>query len=86
MGHTHDVIQNLAVDFATDAWSLLSRTDPGVSGILAMSHKEYFRFCRAFYRTELFFNLYRDGEGGLFNNVSDNEYQRFVLKHSPWEN
>lgn len=86
MGQTHDVIQSLAADFATDAWTLLSQTDPGVSGNLVLSPKESFRFRRAFYRVELFFNLYRSRGVGLSDSFSDSDYRRFLSKHPPWEN
>lgn len=86
MGRTHDVIHDLATDFAADAWDLLSHGDSGVSGKLVLSPKEYFRFCRAFYRVELFCTLFR-GEGiARPTAVDKSEIRGYLSRHPPWEN
>ncbi|KAI1100158.1 hypothetical protein F4804DRAFT_319818 [Jackrogersella minutella] len=60
MGHIHGVIHDLATNFASSAWTHLSK-DQGseVAGSLVLSPSEYLRFCRAFYRVELYFCLFR---------------------------
>lgn len=88
MGHTNEVIQSLAVQFASGAWRRLSH-DPGsrVSGDLSLSSTEYFRFCRAFYRIELYFSLFRKNTPSDDDAVLDeNDKEWFLSKHPPWEN
>lgn len=83
MGHTHEVIHELATDFASSAWTRLSK-DQGseVAGSLVLSSSEYLRFCRAFYRVELYFRLfcYRDPS----TPVPPHE-DRFFSNQPPWE-
>ena len=64
MGRTHDAIHALATGFATSAWQRIS--SPSTTSVV-LSPTEYFRFCRAFYRVELFYTLFRDSnhEGHL---------------------
>ncbi|KAF2489262.1 hypothetical protein BU16DRAFT_598145 [Lophium mytilinum] len=86
MGCTHNVIHDLAAEFATDAWGLLLQGDSRVSGDLSLSSKEEFRFHRAFYRVELFFQLFRDYQGGEAGLLEAREFQQFLSRHPPWEN
>jgi hypothetical protein len=77
MARTHDVIHAFATGFATSAWQRIS---PSTTASVALSPTEYFRFCRAFYRVELFYILFRNGgfEGTL------NPW--FFWRHHLWEN
>lgn len=77
MGRTHDVIQAFATGFATSAWQRIS---PSTTAAVLLSPNEYFRFCRAFYRVELFFILFRDP------GFEDNLNPWFLRRHHPWEN
>ncbi|KIH94844.1 hypothetical protein SPBR_03847 [Sporothrix brasiliensis 5110] len=60
MSHIHDVIHSFVTAFSASAWTLLSsRIVPAHSGEgVSLSPKEYIRFCRAFYRMELYFRLF----------------------------
>ncbi|EFX06624.1 hypothetical protein CMQ_6945 [Grosmannia clavigera kw1407] len=60
MSHTHDVIHSFVMGFSTSAWThLSSRISPAQSGeSVSLSSKEYIRFCRAFYRMELYFRYF----------------------------
>lgn len=83
MGHMHGVIHDLATDFASSAWTRLSK-DQGseVAGSLVLSPSEYLRFCRAFYRVELYFCLFRCRT--LLTSVSFDEHRLFS-NQPPWE-
>ncbi|KAI1456017.1 hypothetical protein F4805DRAFT_433580 [Annulohypoxylon moriforme] len=83
MGHIHGVIHDLATDFASSAWTLLSK-DQGseVAGSLTLSPAEYFRFCRAFYRVELYFCLFRCNTDLTSVPFCDH---RFFSTLPPWE-
>ena len=84
MGHTHEVIESLVSEFASSAWRRLSH-DPGsrVSGDFSLSPTEYFRICRAFYRLELYFSLFR--RSTLWDDAAllyESEKEWFLSKHS----
>jgi hypothetical protein len=76
MARTHDAIHALATSFATTAQERISppRT------VTALSPSEYFRFCRAFYRAELFYTLF--GHRGF----NDTMKEWFFWRHRDWEN
>ncbi|KAK1775415.1 hypothetical protein QBC45DRAFT_422270 [Copromyces sp. CBS 386.78] len=75
MSRTHDAMHALATDFATKAWTRISPQTASAS--IVLSPTEYFRFCRAFYRAELFYTLCQtDHERAAW----------FFRKHPPWEN
>ena len=57
MGRTRDAIHALATGFATSARQGIS---PSATTRVVLTPTEYFRFCRAFYRVELFYTLFRD--------------------------
>jgi hypothetical protein len=86
MGRTHDIIESLAVGFASDAWTLLGQKEPGLSGSLVLSSTEFFRFCRAFYRVELYFSLFRGDQDQMNGDFEDGQTQWFFSKHPPWVN
>ncbi|ROW13217.1 hypothetical protein VPNG_04882 [Cytospora leucostoma] len=76
MGRTHDRIQSFVAEFANDAWNRLSQ---GVlEGTHVLSSSEHYRFCRAFYRLELFYKLFRDNQ--------ENPQSLYFSRFSPWEN
>ncbi|KAK4097338.1 hypothetical protein N658DRAFT_292857 [Parathielavia hyrcaniae] len=86
MSRTHDVIHAFAIDFATRALDGISaraeKTGNSASGEVALSPSEYFRFCRALYRVELFYTMFWDGPPA----VSINKANWFFFRHPPWEN
>ncbi len=77
MSRKHDAIHAFATGFATSAWHRIS---PSATASVVLSPTEYFRFCRAFYRIELFYALFRDSEFELSTNLL------FFWRHHPWEN
>ncbi len=83
MSRTHDAIRTFATNFATSA---LGRMCPSVTtSSLALSYTEHFRFCRAFYRVELFYTLFGDGA------FEDSDFEvitrpSFFSRLAPWEN
>ncbi|KAI0383085.1 hypothetical protein F5Y04DRAFT_287634 [Hypomontagnella monticulosa] len=85
MGHIHEVIHNFATDFASSAWTRLSK-DQGseVAGSLVLSPSEYLRFYRAFYRVELYFCLFRTKARSRYINAPFDEH-RFFSSQPPWE-
>jgi len=82
MGHTHSAVQALATDFAARALKRIppprDRTIP--ARLLPLSPSELFRFCRAFYRVELFYRLFRDGA------FADKVNPWFFWRQPAWEN
>ncbi|KAI5457678.1 hypothetical protein BGZ63DRAFT_427714 [Mariannaea sp. PMI_226] len=87
MGCTHDAIHDFVIDFAEDALGLLFPENQAALDQFTLSPTEYLRFCRAFYRTELFFVLFGTDppstESGAF---SGSENELLFSRHSPWEN
>ncbi|KAI0897554.1 hypothetical protein F4806DRAFT_462652 [Annulohypoxylon nitens] len=83
MGHIHGVVHDLATDFASSAWTRLSK-DIGskVAGCLILSPSESLRFCRAFYRVELYFRLFRCRNS--LTTIPFHEH-RFFSNQPPWE-
>ncbi|KAK3902172.1 hypothetical protein C8A05DRAFT_15727 [Staphylotrichum tortipilum] len=83
MGRTHDAIHALATGFATSALDCISPPSAPAgtaTEAAALSPLEYFRFCRAFYRVDLFYTLFR---GGSFESDMN---PWFFSRHSLWEN
>ncbi|KAK4148372.1 hypothetical protein C8A00DRAFT_39076 [Chaetomidium leptoderma] len=80
MGYTHSAILASATDFAALALERISLRDGAISTSLPLSPSELFRFCRAFYRVELFYRLFR---GGAF---ADDVNRWFFWRQPPWEN
>ncbi|KAK3946828.1 hypothetical protein QBC32DRAFT_225409 [Pseudoneurospora amorphoporcata] len=82
MSRTHDAMHALATDFATKAWTRISPQTASAS--IVLSPTEYFRFCRAFYRAELFYTLswffrkYSPWENEQIGCVSDYLQAKFV--------
>ena len=80
MNHTHSVILASTTDFAALALERISRKDGATSTTLPLSPAELFRFCRAFYRVELFYTLFRCGA------LADDATRWFFWRQPPWEN
>ncbi|OHF03668.1 hypothetical protein CORC01_00987 [Colletotrichum orchidophilum] len=64
MGRTYDLIVDFASDFAAKAWTTTTLRDipstKSSSNHLLLSPKEWLRFCRCFYRIELYYGLLTD--------------------------
>lgn len=86
LGHIHAIIDTLANDFATDAWKLLGQDTQTLPGSVSLSPTEYLRFCRAFYRAELFFRLFRGAKQTTPGTAENVENQLFFSRLAPWEN
>jgi hypothetical protein len=80
MSYTHSVILASTTDFAALALERISRRDGATSTTLPLSPAELFRFCRAFYRVELFYTLFRCGA------LVDDVNHWFFWRQPPWEN
>jgi hypothetical protein len=78
MSDTDDVIRALATDFASRELGRMSPRIVSISG--GPSPTEYTRFCRAFYRVDLFYTVF--GTPG-FQEAADHW---FLRRLSPWEN
>lgn len=79
MSRLHDIVHTMATEYATRAWALVPQTSSASPG-LVLSPSESWRFCRAFYRVELFNTLcagYEDGDDGMW---------WFLQRYPPWEN
>ncbi|EHK16882.1 uncharacterized protein TRIVIDRAFT_206460 [Trichoderma virens Gv29-8] len=87
MGHMHDAIHDLASQYSSHAWTQISNGQPmqAFSG-LSLSRTEYYRFCRAFYRVELYFSLFRNSTSSNIASFSDDDREWFFSQHAPWEN
>lgn len=86
MGHMHAIIYTLVIDFVIDAWKLLCQETQILLRRFSLSSTEYLRFCRAFYRAELFFRLFRGAEQATAGTFENAENQLFFSRHAPWEN
>jgi hypothetical protein len=80
MIYTHSAILASATDFAALALERISLRDGAISTSLSLSPAELFRFCRAFYRVELFYTLFRGGA------LADHVNPWFFWRQPPWEN
>ncbi|KAI0385684.1 hypothetical protein F5Y04DRAFT_276208 [Hypomontagnella monticulosa] len=84
----YDVIHEFSNAFAKRAWSRINRGYPDTAPAdWVLSPDEHFRFCRAFYRVELFYNLFHCGRSPAATPAfRDAVMGRFFPGHSPWEN
>ncbi|KAK3295314.1 uncharacterized protein B0H64DRAFT_144204 [Chaetomium fimeti] len=85
MARSHELIRKLSTLFATEAWGHLSpgnRDDDSIS----LSPTEDSRFCRTFYRLELFYRLFRTESGVLDPDFEERTKSWFFSRHPPWEN
>ncbi len=76
MSRIHDAVHALATDFGARAQARISH----LTTITAVSPTEYFRFCRALYRVELFYAIFQHGD------FDDKIKPWFLWKHQLWEN
>lgn len=89
MARMHELIRSLATSFATEAWARLSSGNDGDGdgcGGLVPSPAEDFRFCRAFYRLELFYRLARGGGDQTGGNFAEDIDSWFFSRQPLWEN
>ncbi|KAI1118976.1 hypothetical protein F5Y14DRAFT_186291 [Nemania sp. NC0429] len=97
LARTHDVVHGLATDFAASALASVAR-NPGSdlssssnSSDISLSPTEYYRFCRAFYRLDLFYRLCRDDFWGDVPDARDVLDTQIYIgcwilsMYSPWE-
>lgn len=78
---THEKMDAMATDFAACALQRISPKGRAMAAnVPLLSPAEQFRFCRAFYRVEIFQTLFR---GGAF---PDNMNSWFFSRHPAWEN
>lgn len=83
MGLIYGVIHDLTTDFASSAWTcLLKNEELELAGSLVLSPSEYLRFCRAFYRVELYLCLFRCRT--RLTSVPFGEHH-FFSNQPPWE-
>jgi hypothetical protein len=80
INYTYDTMDAMATDFAACALKRISPRGRAISTSVLLSPAEHFRFCRAFYRVQLFYTLFR---GGAF---ADDMNRWFFSRHPPWEN
>ena len=82
INHTYEMMDAMATGFAACALERISSgSGAGARSTSApLSPAEHFRFCRAFYRVELYATLFR---GCAF---ADHVNRWFFLRHPPWEN
>lgn len=87
----HDLIHALSLSFADEAWGRIcgGSSDEAVTGVV-LSADEYSRFCRSFYRAELFYSLFRfdGGNADIINPLGFEEIMslKFFGPSPPWEN
>ncbi|KAI1490890.1 hypothetical protein F5X96DRAFT_512761 [Biscogniauxia mediterranea] len=85
IGQMHDIVQNLATDFSTDAWNLLAEGDQTCRGELVLSPAETLRLQRAFYIAELCLTVFKS-EDILTGNPQEMLLMCYLSMHAPWEN
>ena len=85
INYTYGTMDAMATAFAAYALNLLSPSGGTTPTSVSLSPTEHFRFCRAFYRVELFHTLDRRGAFGWGASAHDTHHG-FFLRHPPWEN
>ncbi|KAK1483381.1 hypothetical protein CTAM01_13458 [Colletotrichum tamarilloi] len=83
MSRKHDWVTTLALSYAAEARIHLSSDIAASPEAVDLSPSEYIRFCRAFYRVDLFYLLF--GAVGNFNGLSGMGNLLFH-RHPPWVN
>ncbi|KAF6818681.1 hypothetical protein CPLU01_13258 [Colletotrichum plurivorum] len=85
----HRLIHTLSIDFANTAWSRIcgGNCAKAVTGVV-LSADEYHRYCRSFYRAELFYSLFRftGGNADIVNPSEAIMDYKFFAPYPPWEN
>lgn len=83
---THDAVGFLVTQYARGAWQANFPSNPAMGYDVDLSETEYFRLCRAFYRVETFYNVFRQDQHGMGSQVHrGHEDVLFFSQHSPWE-
>ncbi|KAK1533573.1 hypothetical protein CPAR01_10281 [Colletotrichum paranaense] len=83
MSRKHDWVTTLALSYAAEAKIHLASDIAASPEAVDLSPPEYIRFCRAFYRVDLFYLLF--GAVGNFNGLSGMGNLLFH-RHPPWVN
>ncbi|KAK4183099.1 hypothetical protein QBC35DRAFT_394605 [Podospora australis] len=84
MSRTHEAIHAMTTKFATSALDCISPANGSSSPVVNLSPGEYFRFCRAFYRLELFYILFRGKTGEFWDETTASRL--FFSRNPIWEN
>ncbi|GAB1311794.1 hypothetical protein MFIFM68171_02004 [Madurella fahalii] len=80
INNTYDAMDAMATDFAACALNRISPRGRATLTSVPLSPAEHFRFCRAFYRVELFYTL------SQCRKFADYTNRWFFWRHPPWEN
>jgi hypothetical protein len=83
MIRTHVIIERFVNDYATEAWSLLVQEDPILPSNVHLSESEHTRFCRAFYRLELFSTLFSSFINGANCAGTERKAAKWFLSRFP---
>ncbi|KAF5485986.1 hypothetical protein CGCF413_v014070 [Colletotrichum fructicola] len=86
MSRTHDMILALTTEFANDAWDRLRQADDSLPLTASLSTTEQFRFCRSFYRIEIFYGLFTGRSSNPNTIFEESVNSWFFSKHPLWEN
>lgn len=86
MSRTHDMILALTTDFANDAWNRLRQADDSLPLTVSLSTTEQFRFCRSFYRIQIFYGLFTGRSSNPNTIFEESVNSWFFPKHPLWEN
>lgn len=83
----HEAIHSMTTQFSNNAWAhILLDQESRTPHNLSLSPTEYYRFCRAFYRFELYCNLFRSSMPSNIASFSEDDREWFFSQHAPWEN
>lgn len=76
----HNIVHSMALDYANEAWDFMQTTNMRVPrpGTLQLSRNEYLRFCRAFYRVEIYHSINRHKIVGPRRKRAWNEDEDFL--------
>ncbi|KAI5457634.1 hypothetical protein BGZ63DRAFT_427671 [Mariannaea sp. PMI_226] len=87
MEQTYTVVDALVHDFASEDWKRFSGSNSEMAQDSQLSGAEYFRFCRTFYRLEMYIGLFRDkgSHSSSSQRINNREYLLYLSRLSPWE-
>ncbi|KAH0442465.1 amp dependent ligase [Colletotrichum camelliae] len=86
MSKRHQAIVELASRFAAESWGRLHSDQLQVTMQPNLSVEERHNFCRAFYRLELFYTLFRNMYKDRREPLGSTAHVKFFSRNSPWEN
>ncbi|KAL7952235.1 hypothetical protein V8C34DRAFT_319219 [Trichoderma compactum] len=87
LGTLHEAVHSMTTQFSKNAWAhILNDQGSRTPHSLSLSPTEYYRFCRAFYRFELYCNLFRSSMPSNIASFSEDDRVWFFAQHAPWEN